>query len=131
MLLPVPAGDADNNPKVIARTTATWTPIDAVALLSTYNYIGRRAANRYNAFYLPGFCTVDLGASVTFAERFKLHFNVNNVLDEVGILSYGRSGGLLSILDRQGLTPAQVAANQNQLFSVLPIQPRAYSSPDQ
>lgn len=125
-LVSVPNGDADNNPKIMARTTATFTPVEAVSLFATLNYTGKRAANRYNAFYLPGFATVDLGAAFTFAERFKLQANVNNVLNSQGVLSYGRSGGLLSILDRQGLTPAQVAANPNQLFSILPTQPRAF-----
>jgi iron complex outermembrane recepter protein len=122
----IPEGDADNNPKIMARTTATWTPIEQFSLFATHNYTGKRAANRRNAFYLPGFSTVDLGASFNIGETFTLQANVNNVFNSAGVLSYGRSGGLLSILDRQGLTPAQVAADPNMLFSVLSTQPRAY-----
>jgi len=122
----VPAGEADNNPKIIARTTATYRPIETVSLFATYSYLGKRAANRRNAFYLPGFSTVDVGASWEVTQKVRLQANVTNVFNKVGIMSWGKSGSLLSALDRQALTPEQVAANPNQVFSVLPNPPRAF-----
>ncbi|MFM5950236.1 MAG: TonB-dependent receptor domain-containing protein, partial [Novosphingobium sp.] len=121
-----PDGDADNNPKFMSRTTLTFTPSDAFQVFLTHNYLGKRAANRNNAFYLPGFHTVDLGASFEFVKGVKLQANVNNLFNQFGIMSWARGGGFFNALDRQGLTKADVAANPNQLYSVVPSQPRSF-----
>jgi len=127
-LVVTPKGDADNNPKILTRTTFTLTPTESVSLFLTHNYTGKRAANRNNAWYLPGFHTVDLGASVSFGQdgRFKLQANVNNVLNQVGVLSWARTGGFFNSLDRQGLTKADVTGNPNQLLNIISIQPRSF-----
>jgi iron complex outermembrane recepter protein len=126
VLVQTAPGDADNNPKLLTRTTATFKPSDAFQIFLTHSYLGKRAANRNNAFFLPGFHTVDLGASFEFGGRFKLQANVNNVFNQFGILSWARGGGFFNSLDRQGLTKADVTANPNALFSVVPAQPRAF-----
>jgi iron complex outermembrane recepter protein len=126
VLVTTPKGDADNNPKLLSRTTATFKPVKAVQLFLTHNYLGKRAANRNNAFYLPGFHTVDFGASFEFGGRFKIQANVNNVFNQLGILSWARGGGFFNSLDRQGLTREAVAAAPNQLYSVVPTQPRSF-----
>jgi iron complex outermembrane recepter protein len=126
VLVQTPKGDADNNPKLMTRTTATIDPTESVSIFVTHNYLGKRAANRNNAWYLPGFHTFDLGASVEFGENFKIQANVNNVFNQFGIMSWARAGGFLASLDRQGLTAASVAANPNQSFSIVPSQPRSF-----
>jgi iron complex outermembrane recepter protein len=126
VLVTTPKGDADNNPKLMSRTTATFKPTEAFQIFLTHNYLGKRAANRNNAWYLPGFHTVDFGASYEFGAHFKLQANVNNVFNQFGILSWARGGGFFNSLDRQGLTKADVAAAPNQLFSVVPAQPRSF-----
>jgi iron complex outermembrane recepter protein len=126
VLVTTPNGDADNNPKLLARTTATFKPSDAFQIFVTHNYLGKRAANRNNAWYMPGFHTVDLGASFEVGEHFKLQANINNVFNQFGVLSWARGGGFFNSLDRQGLTKADVAANPNQLFSVVPTQSRSF-----
>lgn len=126
ILTTVPSGQADNNPKIIFRGTAIYRPIEPLSLFATYSYLGKRAANRRNAFDLPGFATVDLGATWEVTEKVRVQANVTNLFDKVGIMSWAKSGSLLSALDRQAFTPEQRAANPNQLFSVIPIQPRAF-----
>lgn len=123
-----PKGDADNNPKFLARTTATLTPMAGLEVFLTHSFTGKRAANRANAWYLPGFHTVDFGTSYSFGQdgRFKIQANVNNVFNQFGIMSWARSGGFLSSLDRQGLTRADVQANPNQLLNIVPVQPRSF-----
>lgn len=123
-----PKGDADNNPKILTRTTATLTPVDSLSLFLTHSYTGKRAANRANAWYLPGFHTFDFGAAYEFGpdKRFKLQANVNNVFNQFGIMSWARSGGFLASLDRQGLTKEAVAADPNQLLSIVAVQPRSF-----
>jgi iron complex outermembrane recepter protein len=126
VLVTTPDGDADNNPKFMSRTTATFKPSEAFQIFATHNYLGKRAANRNNAWYLPGFHTVDFGASFEIGTHFKLQANVNNAFNQFGVLSWARGGGFFNSLDRQGLTKADVAANPNQLFSVVPAQPRSF-----
>jgi outer membrane receptor protein involved in Fe transport len=126
VLVSIPTGDADVNPKVIANATATFTPIEGVQIFLDYSYLGKRAANQFNAFYLPAFSTVGVGASFEINEHFKIQANVTNLFNNVGIYSWAPSGSFLAALDRQVLTPAAVAANPNQLFSVVPSQPRAF-----
>lgn len=123
-----PKGDADNNPKILTRTTATLTPMESLSLFVTHSYTGKRAANRANAWYMPGFHTFDFGAAYEFGaeKRFKLQANVNNVFNQFGVMSWARAGGFLNSLDRQGLTKAAVDANPNQLLSIIAIQPRSF-----
>ena len=125
-LVTIPDGDADNNPKLIVRTTGTVDLAEDLQVFTTFNYLGRRAANRFNAFYLPGFATVDLGMSYSIGKNFKLQANVTNLLNNYGILSWSRSGSLTASLDRQALTPAEVVGSSNSsLLQVIPSPPRA------
>lgn len=126
VLVSTPKGDADNNPKFMSRTTLTWHPVDAIQAFVTHSYTGKRAANRANAFYMPGFSTFDLGASYEFGGRFKLQANVNNVFNQFGVMSWARTGGFFNSLDRQGLTKAAVTSNPGGLLEVVPIQPRSF-----
>jgi len=122
----VPDGEADNTAKVMSTTTLTYHPIQRVTSFLTWRYMGKRAANRYNAFYLPGFHEVDFGTIYRVTDHLTLEANINNLFNQFGILSFAPAGTLLSALDRQSLTPAQVQANPNQTFSILPNQPRSY-----
>jgi outer membrane receptor protein involved in Fe transport len=127
VLVVIPKGDADNNPNLIVRTTATWNPVEPLAFFGTVSYLGKRPANRFNAFDLPGFATVDLGASFSLTDTFQLQAAVTNVFDSYGIMSWSRSGSLLASLDRQSLTPAEVAATGDKgLLQVIPTAARAF-----
>lgn len=116
-------GDADNNPKIIARGGLDWTPVKSVTLFGEVNHLGKRAANQANAFYLPAYTTLDLGASWDVTDRFKLQFNMVNVTNALGVMSWSRSDSLLASIDRQGL--AKGAYDPNGLYPILGIQPRA------
>jgi outer membrane receptor protein involved in Fe transport len=70
------------------------------------SYLGKRAANAANAFYLPAFTTVDIGGSWNINKHIKAQVNVNNLFNQVGIMSWSMTGFLAS-LNRQGLTAAQ------------------------
>lgn len=124
-LVLIPKGDADNNPKIITRTTATVELTPRLAVFATHSYLGKRPANRFNSFYLPGFHTIDLGASWKVSDNFQLQANVNNALGNYGVMSWAGSG-FLSGLDRQSLTPADVAANPRGPFSIITSPPRSF-----
>ena len=90
----VPDSDADNAAKVMATTTLTYKPVDRLSSFLTWRHMGKRAANRYNAFDLPAFDEVDLGATLHITESLTVGANINNVFNEEGVLSFAPSGAL-------------------------------------
>jgi len=132
----IPEGDADNNPKIILRGGLDWKPVSIVTLFGELSYLGKRAANEYNAFYLPGYGSLDIGGKVQITKAIKLQANITNVTNSVGVLSWSQSGGFLASLDRQGLvSPAQGASgkypgvpvyNPATLYPIVPSQARAF-----
>ncbi|MEO1658074.1 MAG: TonB-dependent receptor [Pseudomonadota bacterium] len=125
--VPIPDGDADNIPNVLARSSLVYVATDRVSSFVTWNYIGDRPANRFNAFELPGFSTVDLGIIGQVTDKLTIRGDIKNALNnEDGVMSWAPSGGFVRSLDRQALTREAVAADPNQLFSVITAQPRAY-----
>jgi iron complex outermembrane recepter protein len=119
-----PNGAADNNPKVIVRAGLDWNPVSAVTLFGEFNYVGKRAANLNNAFFLPAYNTTDVGGSWNVNEMFKLQVNVTNVFNQSGALSWSRSGGFLESLNRQGLTKA--AYDPKAIYPIVNTQARAF-----
>jgi len=117
-----PDGDADNNPKLMGRAGVDWRPTSDLAVFGELSYIGKRAANAADAFYLPAYSSFDVGGSWTSQSNLKLQLNVNNLFNQVGIVSWSRTGFLAS-LDRQGLTKSQY--DPNGIYPVVPIQARA------
>lgn len=116
-------GDADNNPKIIIRAGLDWQPVHSVILFGEVNYLGKRAANAANAFYLPAYTTVDIGGSLQVNDHVKLQLNVTNLFNTVGVMSWSRAGGFLASLDRQGLTKSQY--DPGAIYPIVPVQPRA------
>lgn len=124
-IVTTPDGLADNNPRVLASTTLNFRANEQWAAFVTWQYTGSRAANRYRTFYLPGFSQFDLGANWMPSEQWTVSLNINNVLDAEGVMSWARGGSFLAALDRQGFSPADRAADENQTFSILTTQPRS------
>ena len=96
-----PPGDADNNPKILFRGSLNWVPVDKVGVFTQLTYTGKRAANANNAFYLPGFASVDLGGSWQVTPRVKALFNITNLFNQVGVMSWAGTGSLGSVTNRQ------------------------------
>jgi outer membrane receptor protein involved in Fe transport len=122
----VPDGDADNNPKLFGSLALNVTPTEKVSGTVTWRYVGKRAANRYNTFYLPGFEQMDLSASYDVTAHLRVGLNVNNAFNNEGVMSWAKAGSFLNALDRQAFTPADLAANPSQTFSIITVQPRSY-----
>ena len=109
-------GDAANTAKVQTAFTGTYSK-DSWSAFVTWRYMGDRPANRSNSFDLKGFHTVDVGATYRVSEALTLLVNVNNLLNEHGVLSWQGAGGF-SGLNRE-------IAPVNELWSVVHQQPRA------
>ncbi len=120
-----PDGLADNNPRLMGNTTLNVNPSDQWSAFLTWQYMGSRAANRWRAFYLPGFSQFNLGAAWQPNKNWTVNLNVNNVVNGKGVMSWARAGSFLGALDRQGFRPSDIAADPNQTFSIVTIQPRA------
>ncbi|MEN7537320.1 TonB-dependent receptor [Aurantiacibacter flavus] len=122
----VPDGDADNTPRIMTSSTLRYSPGERFTAFATWRYLGERAANRYNAFYFPGYHTVDIGTNFNVSENFTLGANINNLFNSAGVSSFAPAGTLLGALDRQNLTPEAVAADPDQPFNVILSEPRAF-----
>lgn len=122
----VPDGKLDNLPGILSATTLRFAPSERFTSFITWRHVGKRAANRYVAFYLPAYNEVDVGATLRLGEQATLGVNVNNIFNSAGVLSWAPGGSLLGALDRQSLTATSVAANPGQIFSIIQNQPRAF-----
>jgi len=116
---------ADNVPNLMFNVSPNYTA-DKFFAFGNYRYMGNRAVNVANTFNLPGFSQVDLGVGYNFTKALALQANVNNVLNGQGVMGFQAPGGFPASLDRQGFTPAKLAANPNAVFSILTIQPRSF-----
>jgi outer membrane receptor protein involved in Fe transport len=120
-----PDGVADNNPKIMANTTFNVRANDKFSGFLTWQYMGSRAANRANTFFLPAFSQFNLGMTWEQSKKLQFNLNVNNLLNSEGVMSWSPAGSFLGALDRQGFLPAARAANPNATFNVVTVQPRA------
>ena len=119
-----PEGYAENNPRIMGRVSLEWKPVPAVTMFGSVNYMGKRAANEFNAFFLPAYTTVDLGGSWNITKQIKAQFNVSNLFNKAGVLEWSQSGGFLQSLNREGLLPSQYSASA--LYPIVPVQARAF-----
>lgn len=123
----IPDNDADNAASVLGRIGLQYDPTSSLSLDLVWDYVGKRPANRYNAFDMPAFSIVDAGATYWFNDSVSIRGEVQNLLNEdTGVLSWSRSGGFLASLDRQGLTPEEVASDPGGLYSTVLAQLRAF-----
>jgi outer membrane receptor for monomeric catechols len=109
-------GDAANTAKFQGALTGIYTD-DKWSVFATLRHLGDRPANANNTFDLQGFNTLDIGFSYFVTEQFRLNLNINNVLNEHGVMSW-QGAGDFSGLDRS-ITP------KNELWSVVQQQPRS------
>ena len=118
---------ADNSANLILNITPTYD-IGKFYSFITWSYLGARQANAANAFELPGFSQFNLGSGYKFSKALQLSFNINNILNKYGVMSWSRPGTFLTATDRQGYTKAQYEADAktNTPYSTIAIPPRAY-----
>lgn len=117
VIVPLPDGQALNQPDIVAAATGTYH-VGKGSVYATLRHMGEREANASNTFQLPSYDVFDLGGQLDFSERFSLGVIVKNVGNSRGILSWQGVGGFDG-LDRSR-TP------QNEVFSVVTVQPRAF-----
>jgi len=117
---------ADNNPSVMFNIAPSYSITNKFDVYANWRFMGDRPANVAGTFTLPSFSQFDVGLNYRASDRLNFNFNVVNILDGTGVMSWQAPGGFPASLDRQGFTPAQLAANPNSTFGVVSIQPRSF-----
>ncbi len=113
---------SDNNPDFMLNTTLSYTTGKYFANLQ-WKHMGERAGNIANVITLPRFNQFDLAIGYTFNDRFSVNFNVNNVLDDEGVMTWRGWG--VNPGDRQGYTVLP-STGERTLLQFVPIPPRAF-----
>lgn len=112
-------------PPLTLNIAPTFSTNKFFATLS-YNHLSKRPANTPNGFEMNGYNNVDLSAGYDISKRLALQFNVNNLLNQFGILAWQGSGGFPTSQNLDRITKEYVAANPNDTFSGLTNMPRAF-----
>ncbi|MEN9610242.1 MAG: hypothetical protein RLZZ628_1056 [Bacteroidota bacterium] len=117
--------ETDNNARVILRISPAYNTGKFYTSLDI-SYMGSRAANVANAFYLPAYNQTNLNLGYNVDKNWQVQANINNIFNQDGIMGWSAPGGFPAALDRQGFTKAMLAANPTAVYSTLSLPPRAY-----
>lgn len=113
---------ADNNPDFILNTTATYRTRKYFASLS-WRHMGERAGNIANVITLPRFNQFNFTAGYTFSPKLSANFNINNVFDSEGVMTWRGWG--VNPGDRQSYLELP-PTGKDTMLQYVPVQPRAY-----
>jgi iron complex outermembrane recepter protein len=113
---------SDNNPDFILRTSLDYRAPKYFANLA-WKHMGERAGNVHNVIILPRFNQFDFATGYTFSDRFSVAFNINNLTDSEGVMTWRGWG--VNPGDRQSFEVLP-PTGANTLLQYIPIQPRAY-----
>lgn len=92
----------------------------------SYNFLSERPANTANGWDMPGFNNFDLTAGYAVTKKLSLQFNVNNLLNQYGIMEWLAPGNFPTNTNRDAITKEYVAANPNSLYTSLRNMPRSF-----
>jgi iron complex outermembrane recepter protein len=112
-------------PNVMANITPEYTNGKFYAGL-TWSYMGARQANFANAFELPAFSQFNLSLSYDITPKFRVSANVNNVLNQYGVMGWVGPGTFPDNLNLDGLTKEAIAKNKDAFHQAIAIPARAY-----
>jgi iron complex outermembrane recepter protein len=112
-------------PNVMANITPEYSNGKFYAGL-TWSYMGARQANFANAFELPAFSQLNLSMGYDITPKFRLSANINNVLDQYGVMGWVGPGTFPDNLNLDGLTKEAIAKNKDAFHQAIAIPARAY-----
>ncbi|MCU7549747.1 TonB-dependent receptor [Chitinophagaceae bacterium LB-8] len=118
---------AENIPNLMYTVVPTYS-FKSGYVFAGWKYMGKRAANMSNAFDLPGFHEFNLGAGYNLTKRIGVAANINNLFNTFGVMNWSATteDNIIDGFSHNSFTPEKRKANPNSVYSVLPIQPRAY-----
>ncbi|MDX2069135.1 MAG: TonB-dependent receptor [Haliscomenobacter sp.] len=115
-------------PPLIVNLTPTFTA-GKLYINCNWYYMGRRAANSSETFYLPAFSQFDLNLGYDLSPKVQLRASINNLFNTFGLMSWNgptTSGLPFETFDTENFSPEKRAANPNIVYYTGSIQPRAY-----
>lgn len=113
---------ADNNPDFILNTSVDYRTRVWYANLS-WRHMGERAGNIANVITLPRFNTFNFASGYTYSRTLSFGFNVNNVFDSEGVMTWRGWG--VNPGDRQSYRELP-ETGRDTMLQYVPVQPRAY-----
>ncbi len=119
---------SSSSPPLIFNLTPTFTKDKFFANINWY-YMGERAANSSETFYLPAFSQFDLNMGYAFSKKILLQASVNNLLNTFGIMNWTAptpSGLPFDTFDTDLFSPEKRAANPKAVYFTSAIQPRSF-----
>lgn len=119
--------ETDNAARSMINITPSYNTGRFYAQLN-WSFMGKRQANVANAFLLPSFSQFNFATGYDISSHLQLSFNVNNILNKYGVMSWSRPGTLLTAIDRQGFTKEmyETAVKNNTPYSTISIPARSY-----
>lgn len=115
----------DNSANTIFKLTPKYEN-DKFFVSADFSYMGKRAANVANVFYLPAYNQTNLNVGYNITSKWQAQLNINNVFNQNGIMGWSAPGGFPAALDRQGFTKKMMEDNPDAVYSTLSLPPRAY-----
>ena len=92
-------------------------------------YLGKRAANTSETFYLDAFSQFDLHVAYAINKNINLQASVNNLFNYFGVMEWTApvtDGFPFTTFNTQQFTPAMRQANPDANYFTIAIQPRSY-----
>lgn len=118
--VPLPDGDSENTPEIQSAVTGTYSLGSKFEPFVTWRFMGKRPANAANGFDLASFHTIDAGAQFYASDSLTISLNINNVLDENGVMSWLGAGDF-NALNRNSF----LSAPENEVWANITQQPRS------
>ncbi|HPH18699.1 MAG TPA: TonB-dependent receptor [Haliscomenobacter sp.] len=115
-------------PPLIVNLVPTYTAGKLYFNCNWY-YMGRRAANSSETFYLPAFSQFDLNLGYALSPKVQLQASINNLFNTFGLMNWNgptTSGLPFETFDIENFSPEKRAANPDVVYYTGSIQPRAY-----
>lgn len=115
-------------PPVIWNITPAYSRHKVFIHLNWY-YLGKRAANTSETFYLPAFSQFDLNIGYAMSKKIQWQASINNLGNTFGILDWTgptTSGLPFETFDIELFTPEKRAANPGAVYHTHSLQPRAF-----
>lgn len=115
----------ENVARALARISPYWNSTTFFASVDM-TYMGKRQANIANAFYLPAFTQTNINLGYNVNKHLSVQANINNALNNYGVMGWAGPGGFPAAINTQGVTKASIEANPNAIFNTTALAPRAY-----
>jgi outer membrane receptor protein involved in Fe transport len=115
-------------PPLILNFTPTYTA-GKLYINCNWYYLGRRAANSSETFYLPAFSQFDLNLGYALSPKIQVQASINNLFNTFGLMSWNgptTSGLPFETFDTENFSPEKRAANPNVVYYTGSVQPRSF-----